>query len=439
MAGKQSEVVLEIGCEGGGYTILSRVTSDGRVFRLSSDSLDLDSNDEENWTSHQEAWRSSIDDVFADLNPIWYRLYPIMVHPDFASVIWQRYVTACQEVKEGSPKLIPAWTGLLLGRSFGKLEDAIAFFSGTPAVSNTTTVTQSLPAHWLAFSERLQDALSKMEEDQFLVLSIKEINRYIQFAAQGAGGMRAEATSNHYLSGRERLNEHETRALIKLGWRPPTGSPDEATPERDPSGSSNFFVDLANPIDFAQLVVLAIRTLSEVFGAPYEGLLQYAAYDYGGSSFALPDLQIKRECRDPALKMSVLADRLLDVLRDATGLTDLEFDSDGDVNIPARGMRFGICLLGQPPMVRFFSPMLEEVRSSRKLLEELNHLNLKGGPTRYILHRNTVIAVLDIPAWPLQADHVVASLERFVSATPSASAWLEAKLQSKTGSHTQIH
>lgn len=438
MASKQSEVVLEIGCEGGGYTILSRVTSDGRVFRLSSDSLDLDSNDEENWISHQEAWRSSIDDVLADLNPIWYQLYPMLVHPDFTLEIWQKYVSACQEAREGPTYRLSKWTGLLLGRPFDELEDAISYASN-PAVWNTRRRLQSLPAHWQAFGERLQAELIRMVEDQFLVITIKETNRFVQFAAQGAEGMRAEATSNHYLSGRERLDAKEMRALVKLGWRSPTGSPVEATPERDPKGSSNFFVDIANPIDFEQLAVLAIRSLSEVYGAPHEGFLQYAAFEYGGGSFALPALQIKRETRDPALKMGELADRLLDVLRDATDLDDLEYDGDGDVNFQVRGLPLGICLVGQPPMVRFFSPLLDEVKSSKRVLDALNHLNLKAGPIRYMLHKRTVIAVLDIPAWPLQVDHVAVSLERFTAAAPSAAAWLETNLHATNAAGKPVH
>ena len=216
MASKQSEVVLEIGCEGGGYTILSRVTSDGRVFRLSSDSLDLDRDDEENWTSHQEAWRSSIDEVFADLNPIWYQLYPMLVHPDFTLAIWQKYVSACQEAREGPTYRLSKWTELLIGRPFDELEDAISYASN-PAVWNTRRRLQSLPAHWKAFGERLQAELIRMVEDQFLVITIKETNRFVQFAALGAEGMRAEATSNHYLSGRERLDAKEMRALVKCG------------------------------------------------------------------------------------------------------------------------------------------------------------------------------------------------------------------------------
>jgi hypothetical protein len=126
-----------------------------------------------------------------------------------------------------------------------------------------------------------------MVEDQFLVITIKETNRFVQFAAQGAKGMRAEATSNHFLSGRERLDAKEMRALVKLGWHTPRAAR-KKPPERDPVGSSNFFLDIANPIDFEYLAALAIRSLSEVYGAPHDGFLQYSAFEYGGASFALP-------------------------------------------------------------------------------------------------------------------------------------------------------
>lgn len=438
MAKNQPEVVLEIGADGGGCTILFREAPNGRVFRMCTDSLSLDGDDEESWESRQEAWRVSLDEVFNDLYPYWYRLFPVHVHPSFAFEIWQKYVSACQEAREGPSRKHSNWTNLLLGRPFDELDDAISYASN-PAVWDTRRRLQSLPAHWQAFGERLQTELSRMVEDQFLVITIKETNRFVQFAAQGAKGMRAEATSNHFLSGRERLDAKEMRALVKLGWHSPTGSPEEATPERDPNGSSNFFLDIAHPIDFEYLAALAIRSLSEVYGAPHEGFLQYAAFEYGGGSFALPALQIKRESTDPALKMGELADRLLSVLRDATGLDDLQYDSDGDVNFQTRGLPVGICLVGQPPMVRFFSPLMDEVKSSKKVLEALNHLNLKAGPIRYMLHKRTVIAMLDIPAWPLQVDHVVTSLERFTSAMASAAAWLETSVHSTSAAGKAIH
>ncbi|MBK9235717.1 MAG: hypothetical protein IPO19_06515 [Rhodoferax sp.] len=296
-----------------------------------------------------------------------------------------------------------------------------------------------LPPHWQAFFARLQYALGKMKEDQFLVLTLKETNRFVQFAAQGASGMRVEATSNHFLPGRDQLDTKQIAALVAMGWNMPTGSPNQATPQNDPNGSSNFFLDMPNPIDFAQLATLAILSLTKVLGVPHEGFLQYAAYDYAGNTHAVPELKIKREIRDPNLEMNELADRLLGVLHEATDIPDLAFNDDGDVRLQAHGLPLYIRLIGQPPMVRFVSPLLKDTRPTRKLLNLVNLLNLNAGPARYLAHKNTVLAVLDIPAWPLQADHVAASLDEFGAALPGSVAWLQAELGSAAGLGKKTH
>jgi hypothetical protein len=181
-------------------------------------------------------------------------------------------------------------------------------------------------------------------------------------------------------------------------------------------------------VDYYSVAELAICTLTRVFGVPHEGFLQYEALDFTGNSFALPELQIKRQVRDPKLQMSELAHQLLDILREATGLADLEFDADGDVQLRTYGLAFFIQLVGQPPMVRLFAPlMLGKVRTTRRLLDQVNQLNLYGGPLRYLVHKGTVLAVLDIPAWPLQVEHVTASLQRFASVVHGSAAWLQAE------------
>ena len=70
--------------------------------------------------------------------------------------------------------------------------------------SNKTARKSPAPARlsvaWPPFTEKLAQALSMLEEDQFLIISVKNSNRYVQFSAQGSFGMRAETTSNSYLS-----------------------------------------------------------------------------------------------------------------------------------------------------------------------------------------------------------------------------------------------
>ncbi len=147
----------------------------------------------------------------------------------------------------------------------------------------------TLPKHWQPFAARLQQALSEMQEGQFMVLALKETNRFVQFAAQGALGMRVEATSNHFLSGQDLLDSKKAAVLVALGWNPPTGTPTQSTSESDPEGSPNFYLDIPNPIDFSKLAVMAIRTLSDVYGAAHDGFLECAAYDSAGNAIALPE------------------------------------------------------------------------------------------------------------------------------------------------------
>ena len=74
------------------------------------------------------------------------------------------------------------------------------------------------------------NTLNAMQEDQFLVIAVKQSNRFIQFTAQGAHALHAEVTSNAYLSGAERWTDAQMTALKALGWFEPTGSPEASTP-----------------------------------------------------------------------------------------------------------------------------------------------------------------------------------------------------------------
>lgn len=80
---------------------------------------------------------------------------------------------------------------------------------------------------WPSFAQTLADVLGKLEEDQCLLLQVKRSNHYIQFAAQGAFGMRAETTSNAYLGKKQQLNSKQISRLMEAGWHNPTGSPSE--------------------------------------------------------------------------------------------------------------------------------------------------------------------------------------------------------------------
>ncbi len=152
-----------------------------------------------------------------------------------------------------------------------------------------------LPAHWHTFANALRNTLVHMAEDQFLILQCKGSKRFVQVATQH-NNIRIEAISNHFLSGRDALSAKDMKALRRLGWLAPTGTPEQATPERDPDGSCNYFLDLPLPVDFAQLVTLLVKTLSAVMGVPHDGYLAYSAFGVdGGGDVSYPNLGIRRE------------------------------------------------------------------------------------------------------------------------------------------------
>jgi hypothetical protein len=197
-----------------------------------------------------------------------------------------------------------------------------------------------LSTAWPTFEQKLAAVLADLTEDQYLILSVKRSSRFVQFAGQGAFGLRAETTSNSYLPKPEVLDNKQLEALLALGWQPPTGSPDASTPERDPDGSPNFFCDFAAPASCPSVARLAIRTLAEIFRVPHPGFLDYEAFDEQGpldlSHLGLKLHQETAREGDP----NRVRKRLLETLREVTGFADLEYDADGDI-----GVRIGSALV----------------------------------------------------------------------------------------------
>ena len=148
-------------------------------------------------------------------------------------------------------------------------------------------------ATWNAYMHGLADVLSRMQMDGYLILEIAFSKRYVQFAAQGAIGMRVETTSNQYLEKQGQLSLEQIGMLDSLGWHAPTGTPAQSTPENDPEGSSNFFCDFKSPVAFDLVASLAVRTLVEVLEVPQPTFLEYEAFDADGAHLLFAELGLR--------------------------------------------------------------------------------------------------------------------------------------------------
>lgn len=234
-------------------------------------------------------------------------------------------------------------------------------------------------AEWPAFAQRLASVLGALQEDHYLVVSLKGTNRYVQFAAQGHWGMRAECVSNEYLSGPERLDERQLARLRELGWHDPTGSAPESTPERDPDGSPNHFVECSAKAAVAGLADLAVTTLVDVLGVAHPGFLEYKAFDSRDQALVFDELGLRRVA--PLSGADVVADlehRLLATVRETTGLGSLEYDDDRDIGFVHGRIGVLVSLVGNPARVRLRALM-----------------------------------VTDVPAWPFVPERIECALEEF--------------------------
>jgi hypothetical protein len=304
---------------------------------------------------------------------------------------------------------------------------------------NKTALKSPAPARlsvaWPPFTEKLAQALSRLEEDQFLIISVKNSNRYVQFSAQGSFGMRAETTSNSYLAKPEKLNKQQIAVLIDAGWNDPTGGPKGSTPEKDPDGSPNFFVDFPAPVSLTAVAKLAVQTFSEILRVPHPGSLQYEAFGERNRPFTIPDLGLKlaSSARDRDAQKD-LPQLLLKTLEGHTNLTGLDYDEDGDITVRFGSAVVFIRLGADPPCVRFYSRLLRGVDEgdSASIYARLNDMNGSEPLTRFILRGDSIYAISDICTAPFIANHVIQAFVHFSEIAASMDCVLQAEFGGQT-------
>jgi hypothetical protein len=268
------------------------------------------------------------------------------------------------------------------------------------------------PGAWPVFERKLAETLDALEEDQYLVVSAKRGWAYVQFAAQGSFGLRAECVGNNYLDEAHALRAGQTALLRKIGWSSPTGTPEQASPKRQPDGSPNFFRDFDRPVPCADAARMAVRALTEVFEIPHPGYLMYKAFDKKQRTILVPTLGLKREepapppekpCEDTVEEIRKL---VLKAIREGSGNADHDFSEDWDLPLRFGSAAVFVRVLDAPMCVRMFSPVLEDVEENDRLLDRLNELNSEIRFARFFAVEGKVIVAAEMFVAPVVADHV---------------------------------
>ena len=165
------------------------------------------------------------------------------------------------------------------------------------ANATTSTTLHSAPntdAAWTTFAGGLATCLAALEEDEFLIISYKRANYYVQFAASGSFGMRVEASCNTFIEPEASLIDDQYAVMAGLGWQRATQLPTQAAAADGPAGSPNFFLDIATPLNYSALCQLVIMTFRAVYLVSHPGELQYASFGENSVSIRFPTLGLKR-------------------------------------------------------------------------------------------------------------------------------------------------
>jgi hypothetical protein len=292
---------------------------------------------------------------------------------------------------------------------------------------------------WTPFRGRLSKILLALEEDQFLIISVKRANRFVQFSGQGSFGMRVETISNRYLPDGERLNRKQMSALRKIGWKVPTGSAQQSTPESDPDGSPNYHVDFPVPVPVDQIAELTIATFAEIHGVAYPGNLDYEAFDDEGNPLDLSELGLKRRAqnliKDAAANKDALKMRLRTTLRALTGIDELDFDDDGDIGVRCGSVIAFARLVEEGPTVQVFAPLVQKISTNPAVMEKLNDMNAKNLRMRLFVLDDTVYGVADIPVEPYVENLVAREFDHFCKTADD----LDNLLQGEFGGRTAFY
>lgn len=282
------------------------------------------------------------------------------------------------------------------------------------ATINSDASFNKLELVWQTFKQSLSDSLEKMDAGQFLILSVKHSSLFIQFASQGNSGIRVEVTSNHFLDTHEQLKIEQVASLIEIGWIAPSNSPALSTPHLDPEGSPNYFAEFPVPINFGQVANFAVRTASVILGVQHPANLTYKAFNTTGNEIYLPNLGLAPEVTSTQMPDSGnLLHQHLVILSEITGLCDLFIDDTEKIAVHYERFLVFVRLIGEPPSVQIFSPILQKVDEDQDIHARLNEVNANVTFARFFIQDDTIFCAYELSALPFVENRFAEAFMRF--------------------------
>ena len=212
---------------------------------------------------------------------------------------------------------------------------------------------------WESFEQALASALSVLK-DEFLIVSTRAGNRFVQFHARPDARVFAETVCNAYLGPSEKLDAGQMADLLSMGWVAPTHAPGSLSPVLPPKGSPNHFREFPHPCSCAEIARFAVRTLAEVLRIASPAELQYRAFD----------------------------------------------DEGGSIEVPVGNRSGWVRPFEKPYFVRVHVQLLGDVDGDEELLGRIHEVNARLPIARVICADGSVFLGVDFPAVPFRPEHL---------------------------------
>ena len=249
---------------------------------------------------------------------------------------------------------------------------------------------------WREFRQGLADRLSGLAEDETLIVELTNDEEggaapYCQ-AVAGAGWLRVEAVSNHYLAVNYLLSDPEHDLLRSIGFSAP--SYDEL--KNTANESSNFWIDLEQR-EADRAAVMMVRALREVYAVLHPCYLEPEVADESLDEGPPRLIPPKPRPQDPVTPQD--PDELRRAIDLAVrGLLDdrPEWDEDGDLVLPTSCGLVWVSVATNAARILIHAPLVDEVVDESRALVEVNLLNQREFGLTFALKDNRIRVTRDL-------------------------------------------
>lgn len=259
----------------------------------------------------------------------------------------------------------------------------------------------SIEGAWKDYRVCLAEAFDALEDDQSIRIELfsEEAAPYVQ-ALRVDDGLLLEASSNRVLDEQWKIDKDARKRLHEIGFEQPT----ETVP--------NYWIVLPmTHVD--QAASMAVRALLDAFY-----ILDPSYPDDNGVGWR-PEPTPPAAGDDAPATFPESHEHLVQLVEHTLGelLGEVpERDRDGDLPIRFDHNVVFVRVLEENPSIRMFSLMAQEVSDRDAALREVARLNRTIDGVKFLLIDTTVIAAVELVAWPFAPAHLKSLLARLCDA-----------------------